>query len=174
MAGYFPGQLRRGNTIGQVRVVVTRIEHDGTMQRRMVDTARQSDPRNWEDLAARALAAQAPYRPVPGTAVYLIRVDGHTVEVCEYDLDGPLRDLVTVVLAIGSQMLAPPAARATGRPGVQPRQPRSRRAGPLARSARPGMRPHARLVVIIGHLCDRAETGGWGRPGPSKERGTSR
>jgi hypothetical protein len=95
--------------------VVTRIEHDGTMQRRMVDTARQSDPRNWEDLAARALAAQAPYRPVPGTAVYLIRVDGHTVEVCEYDLDGPLRDLVTVVLAIGSQMLAPPAARATGR-----------------------------------------------------------
>ena len=71
MAGYFPGQLRRGSTIGQVRVVVTRIEHDGTMQRRMVDTARQTDPRNWEDLAARALAAQAPYRPVPGTAVYL-------------------------------------------------------------------------------------------------------
>ncbi len=122
---------------------MTRIEHDGTMQRGMVDTARQSDPRNWEDLAARALAAQAPYRPVPGTVVYLIRVDGHTVEVCEYDLDGPLRDLVTVVLAIGSQMLAPPAARVTGLPG---------------------MRPHARLVVIIGHLCDRAETGGWGRP----------
>ena len=90
---------------------MTRIEHDGTMQRRMVDTARQTGPRNWEDLTARALAARAPYRPVPGTAVYLIRADGHTVEVCEYDLDGPLRDLVTVVLAIGSQMLAPPAAK---------------------------------------------------------------
>ena len=46
--------------MGEVRVVVTRIEHDGTMQRRMVDTGRQTDPRNWEDLAARALAARAP------------------------------------------------------------------------------------------------------------------
>jgi hypothetical protein len=54
--------------------------------------------------------------PVPGTAVYLICVDGHTVQVCEYDLGGPLRDLVTVLMAIGGQMLAAPAARATGWP----------------------------------------------------------
>ena len=101
--------------MGEVRVVVTRIEHDDTMQRRMVDTGRQTDPRNWEDFAARALAARAPYRPVPGTVVYLIRADGHTAEVCEYDPEGPLRDLVTVVMAIGSEMLAPPAARAAGR-----------------------------------------------------------
>ena len=103
---------------GLVRVVVTRIERDGTMQRRMVDTAQQGDPRNWEDLAARALAVRPPYRPVPGTAVYHIGVDGSAVEVGEYDLEGPLRDLVTVVLAMGSELLAWPrcvvlAARVT-------------------------------------------------------------
>jgi hypothetical protein len=58
--------------MGWVRVVVTRIEHDGTMHRRMVDTVEQSDPRNWEDLTARALAAPPPYRAVPGTDVYHI------------------------------------------------------------------------------------------------------
>ena len=88
-----------------MRVVVTRIEHDGTMHRRMVDTAQQSDPQKWEDLAARALASpQPPYRPIPGTAVYHISVDDHPVQVGEYDLDGPLRDLVTVVLAMGQEI----------------------------------------------------------------------
>jgi hypothetical protein len=95
--------------MGWVRVAVTRIEHDGTMHRRMVDTVQQSDPRNWEDLAARALAARPPYRPVPGTDVYHICADDYTVQVGEYDLEGPLRDLVTVVLAVGSKMLLTPA-----------------------------------------------------------------
>jgi len=90
--------------MSQVRVVVTRIEPDGTMHRRMVDTAQQSDPKKWDDLAARARAAQPPYRPVPGTAVYHLCVDGHIIQVGEYDLEGPLRDLVIVVLAIGSMM----------------------------------------------------------------------
>jgi hypothetical protein len=90
--------------MGQVRVVVTRIEPDGTMHRRMVETAQQRDPRNWEDLAARTLAAQPPYRPIPGTAVYHLCVDGHIIQAGEYDLEGPLRDLVIVVLAIGSTM----------------------------------------------------------------------
>ena len=96
--------------MGWVRVVVTRIEHDGTMHRRMVDTVQQSDPRNWEDLTTRALAARPPYRPVPGTDVYHVCADGYTVQVCEYDLEGPLRDLVTVVLAVGSMMLLTPAS----------------------------------------------------------------
>lgn len=87
-----------------MRVVVTQIEHDGTMQRRVVDTAEQSDPRNWEDLTARALAVRPPYRPVPGTAIYHICVDGHTIQVGEDDLEGPLRDLVTVVLAMGGEL----------------------------------------------------------------------
>jgi hypothetical protein len=87
-----------------MRVVVTRIEPDGTMRRRVVNTARRDDGPRWEDLAARALASQPPYRPIPGTAVYHISVDDHPVQVGEYDLDGPLRDLVTVVLAMGQEI----------------------------------------------------------------------
>jgi hypothetical protein len=51
--------------MGQMRVAVTRTEPDGTMHSRMVDTAQQSDPKNWDDLTARAWAAQPPYHPVP-------------------------------------------------------------------------------------------------------------
>jgi hypothetical protein len=49
-----------------MRVVVTRIGPDGTMRRRVVDTAASSDAGPWEKLIARALAAPPPYRPVPG------------------------------------------------------------------------------------------------------------
>jgi hypothetical protein len=86
-----------------MRVVVTRIEPDGTMQRRVVDTARRNDGPRWHDLAARALASPPPYRPIPGTAVYHISVDDYLVQAGEYDLDGPLRDLATVVLAMGEE-----------------------------------------------------------------------
>jgi hypothetical protein len=87
-----------------MRVVVTRIEPDGTMQRRVVDTTRRANGPRWQDLAARALAFPPPYRPIPGTAVYHISVDDHLVQAGEYDLDGPLRDLATVVLAMGEEM----------------------------------------------------------------------
>jgi hypothetical protein len=50
-----------------MRVVVTRIEHDSTMRRRMVDTARQSDRREWEELTARALSALVPYGRSPAS-----------------------------------------------------------------------------------------------------------
>ena len=49
-----------------MRVVVTRISHDGAMRRRMVDTAVSGDVGPWEELIARALAAPPPYCPVPG------------------------------------------------------------------------------------------------------------
>jgi hypothetical protein len=81
------------------------------MHGRMVETAQQSDPENWDDLAARALAAQQAYRPVPGTAVYHLCVGGGIIEVGEYDLLGPLRDLVVVVLAIGSTISAASGGR---------------------------------------------------------------
>jgi hypothetical protein len=85
-----------------VRVVVTRIEWDGTMQRRMVDTAQRSGGPQWEDLAARALAVPPPYRPVPGTPIDHVSLDnGMMVLVAEHDLCGPLLDLVTAVLAMG-------------------------------------------------------------------------
>jgi hypothetical protein len=84
-----------------MRVIVTRIGPDGTMGRRMVDTAASSDASRWEELTARALAAPPPYRPVPGDPVYHLRVDEQVVLVAEHDLSGPLSDLVTAVLAIG-------------------------------------------------------------------------
>ena len=86
---------------GLMRVVATRIEPDGTMQRRMVDTARQGERRLWEDLAARAVGVPVPYRPAPGVAVYHIRVDDYVVVAAEDDLAGPLLDLVTAVMALG-------------------------------------------------------------------------
>ena len=99
-----PPNGARGGHNGLVRVVATRIEQDGTMQRRVVDTVQRDDGPRWEDLAARALACRPAYRPVPGVAVYHLSVDDHLVQVGEYDLDGALRDLVTVVLAAGDEV----------------------------------------------------------------------
>ncbi len=84
-----------------MRVVVTRIGPDGTMRRRMVDTAASGDAGPWEELIARALAAPPPYRPVPGGPVYHLRVGERVVLVAGHDLPGPLYDLVAAVLAIG-------------------------------------------------------------------------
>jgi hypothetical protein len=86
-----------------MRVVATRIEWDGTMQRRVVDTAYCSGGRRqWEDLAVRALAVPPRYRPLPGAPIYHVRLDdGTTVLVAEHDLCGSLLDLVTAVLAMG-------------------------------------------------------------------------
>jgi hypothetical protein len=84
-----------------MRVVVTVIGPDGTMRRRMVDTAASSDTGTWEELLARALDALPPYRAVPGGAVCHLRVDDQVVLVAGRDLSGPLYDLVTAVLAIG-------------------------------------------------------------------------
>jgi hypothetical protein len=86
-----------------MRVVVTRIEQDGTMQRRMVDTAQQSDRQLWEDLAACAVGVAVPYRAAPGIAVYHVVMDEYVVMAAEYDLAGPLLDLVTAVMALGAE-----------------------------------------------------------------------
>ncbi len=80
---------------------MTRIGPDGTMRRRMVDTAASGDAGPWEELIARALAAPPPYRPVPGGPVYHLRVGERVVLVAGHDLPGPLYDLVAAVLAIG-------------------------------------------------------------------------
>ena len=80
---------------------MTLIGPDGTMRRRMVDTAASSDTGPWEELLAQALAALPPCRAVAGEAVYHLRVDDQVVLVAEQDLSGPLYDLVTAVLAIG-------------------------------------------------------------------------
>ena len=94
-----------GRQTGLVRVVVTRIEWDGTMQRRMVDTAGRIDGAQWEELAARALAIVPLYRPVPRIPVYHISVDDAVVQAAEHDLTGALLDLITAVLALGEELL---------------------------------------------------------------------
>jgi hypothetical protein len=92
-----------------MRVVVTRIEWDGTMQRRLVDTAGRSDASQWEGLIGRALAIRPPYRPVPEGPLYHVQVNEWAVLVAEDDLSGPLSDLVTAVLAMGETRLWPGA-----------------------------------------------------------------
>jgi hypothetical protein len=86
-----------------MRVVATRIERDGTMQRRVVDTASRRDSALWEDLATRALAISPRYRPVPGCVIYHVSADDRVVLAAEHDLCGPLLDLVTAVLAVGGE-----------------------------------------------------------------------
>jgi hypothetical protein len=95
--------------------VATRVEQDGTMHRRMVDTCRRDDGRQWEHLATRALEFPLPYRPVPAAPIYHISLDDAMVAmVAEHDLCGPLLDLVTALLALGDEM-CPPATRPRAR-----------------------------------------------------------
>jgi hypothetical protein len=90
---------------GLVRVVVTHIGQDGTMLRRVVDTARCIDGPHWEGLATRALLLPPPYHPVPGVALYHVSLDNTMMAlVAEPDLCGPLLDLVTAVLATGDEV----------------------------------------------------------------------
>jgi hypothetical protein len=87
-----------------MRVVVTHIGHDGTMLRRVVDTARCADGPRWEGLATRALLLPPPYQPVPGAPVYHVSLDDRMMALAaEDDLSGPLLDLVTAVLAMGDE-----------------------------------------------------------------------
>jgi hypothetical protein len=103
-----------------MRVVVTRIEPDGTLHRLMVDTGSLRARLRWHDLTAQALAAAMPaYRPVPGVVIYHVRVDDHVAVIAEHDLTGPLLDLITAVLAFGDAILASPGrAAATSRAGA--------------------------------------------------------
>jgi hypothetical protein len=84
-----------------MRVIVTQIESDGTMWRRMVETSGRGDAGLWQELIVRALAIPLPYRPAPGVPVYHLLLDDQEVMVAEPDLDGPWSDLVTAVLAKG-------------------------------------------------------------------------
>ncbi len=94
-----------------MRVVVTLIGPDGTMRRRMVDTAASSDSGPWEELLARALAALPPYRAVPGGAVCHLRVDDQVALVAGHDLSGPLYDLVAACWPSARRHIEPVAGQ---------------------------------------------------------------
>ena len=85
---------------------MTQVGWDGTMWRRMIDTAGRSDAGRWQELLARAVAVPMPYRPVPGDPIYHLRLDDWYFVIADHDLSGPLLDLVTAVLALGDAMLA--------------------------------------------------------------------
>lgn len=88
--------------LARVEIVVTSVGADGTVRRAIVDTAGRVDADWWERLAASAhLEVPPPYRPEPGQAVFEIRVGERVAQVSEGDLAGPLRELVTAVLAEG-------------------------------------------------------------------------
>ncbi len=84
-----------------MRLEVTRIASDGSIRRRVLDTAGRSDGARWEELVRQTPASPPPYRPAPGDTVYQINVGERTATVAEDDITGPLRELVMAVLAEG-------------------------------------------------------------------------
>ena len=70
------------------------------MRRKALDTS-GTDAGGWENLIEQVLAFPPPYRAAPGSAVYVIHAADRAVLVGEQDLTGPLRDLVTAILAGG-------------------------------------------------------------------------
>jgi len=95
-----PAGRWRGDT-GRVRVVVTQIGWDGSMRRRAPDTCGLTEAGRWETLIGQVLAFPPAYRAAPGSPVYVIHAGHRAVLVGEQDLTGPLRDLVTAILAAG-------------------------------------------------------------------------
>jgi hypothetical protein len=71
------------------------------MRRRALDTCGLTEAGRWETLIEQVLAFPRAYRAAPGSPVYLIHAAGRAVLVGGQDLTGPLRDLVTTILAAG-------------------------------------------------------------------------
>lgn len=88
-----------GGILVWVRVVVTEIASDGNVRRRALDTWCLAGPARWEHLIEQVLACPPPYQAAPGSSVYVIHASDRAVLVGEQNLTGPLRDLVTAILA---------------------------------------------------------------------------
>jgi hypothetical protein len=87
--------------LAKVRVVVTEIGWDGSIRRRVLDTWCLAGADRWESLLGQVLAVPPPYRAAPGRPVYVIHAGDRAVLAGEQDLAGPLRHLVTTILADG-------------------------------------------------------------------------
>jgi hypothetical protein len=94
--------VRDAGRLARVEIAVTSVGADGTVRRAIVDTAGRADADRWEQLAASAhLEVPPPYQPEPGQPVYEVRAGERVAQVAEGNLAGPLRELVTAVLAEG-------------------------------------------------------------------------
>jgi hypothetical protein len=83
-------------------IEVIEISGDGSVRRAVVDTAGRGDAVRWARMVEQAsLEVPPPYRPEPGQPVYEIRAGDQAAQVAEGDLVGPLRELVSAVLAAG-------------------------------------------------------------------------
>jgi len=82
--------------------VVTQIAWDGSLRRRVLDTAALPDAGRWESLIEEILAVPPRYRAAPGRPVYVIHAGDRAIVLGEDNLTGPLRDLVTMILEGGS------------------------------------------------------------------------
>jgi hypothetical protein len=66
-----------------VGVVVTQIAWDGSLRRRVLDTAGLPDAARWETLIGQILAAPPPYRAAPGRPVYVIHAGDRAIVAAE-------------------------------------------------------------------------------------------
>ena len=83
-------------------IELRRIGGDGSIRRIRLDTAGRDDAARWEQLVDLAcLEVPPPYHPEPGEPVYQVRAGEQMTQIAESDLRGPLRELVTAVLAEG-------------------------------------------------------------------------
>jgi hypothetical protein len=71
------------------------------MRRRALDTCGLTEAGRWENLIEQVRAFPPPYRAAPGSPVYVVHAGDRAVLVGGQDLAGPLRDLVTTILAAG-------------------------------------------------------------------------
>ena len=93
------GRMRQA---GLVILEVRRIAGDGSIRRVRLDTAGRDDAARWEQLARLCyLELPPPYHPVPGQPVYQVCAGDQVAQTAEDDLVGPLRELITSMLAEG-------------------------------------------------------------------------
>jgi hypothetical protein len=88
-----------------VKVGVTEIGWDGTIRRRALDTWCLADADRWEHVIGQVLTLPPSYQAAPGRPVYIIHTSDRAVLIGEEDLTGPLRGLVTMILATGDPAL---------------------------------------------------------------------
>ena len=86
--------------VGPMRVAVTRVGADGVISRGAIVADGSPGTRRWEDLILRAaLGVPPPYEPEPGEDIYHVEAGDLAFLVGEGNLVGPLKELVSAVLA---------------------------------------------------------------------------